>query len=45
MIAHRRGRVIVIDERARRPIRLMPREKRATYPANASSAIQIDSTR
>lgn len=29
MIAHRRGRVIVIDEAARRPIRLAPRPKSA----------------
>ncbi len=26
MIAHRRGRVIIIDETARRPIRLVPRK-------------------
>lgn len=36
MIAHRRGRVIVINETARRPIRLMPREK----PPLANASIQ-----
>ena len=32
MIAHRRGRVIIIDETARRPIRLVPRETRTAKP-------------
>ena len=35
MIAHRRGRVIVIDEATRRLIRLAPRTEFATLARNA----------